>query len=843
MKRVLIMPGLCFLSVLILLTCRQISHKPIDLSKVSVYWELHTPSDASFVLKNEGKEILDATNWKLYFNMAPRPIQSIDSSKDVRMEHINGDYYRLVPNKNFKLEPGSSVQIAYYFSWVLLKETDAPRGLYFVSTDKKGREEGIYPVNNFKMMPLEPALDNNSDNASLYPPHSPQYQYAQNLKINVLPEVEWQAIIPQPVKMSKNNQLFRIDSTLTVISDPALEDVTGYLIHRFQQDYGLCLNYKKANETVGKALRLKLDTLKINNEVKESYRLEITSQGIKIIGSDAAGVFYGIQTLLSMIPVECLGKKNDEIMLKGAKIEDAPRFAYRGLHIDVCRHFQSKSEILKVLDLMATYKINKLHLYLTEDEGWRLEIKALPELTQVGSRRGHCPDENMMLNPAYGSGPNPDSVQAYGSGYYTQEDFMEILKYANERFIQVIPSINFPGHARAAIKAMEVRYKKLRKQGKWKEAREYRLMEPKDTSDYLSAQFYTDNVVDISLESVYHFYETVISELSDMYKKAGVPFTFIHTGGDEVPSGAWTGIPRCADIMQKMNISESKDLQAFFTGRMLPIVKKFNLEAGGWEEIALKQGINGHKEVNAEFVEQNVVPYVWNNLVGDEDLSYKLANAGYKVVLCGVTNFYLDMAYNSDPYEPGLYWGGYNDEYDPWVAAPSNLTGTSSKMVRLNIESTKNILGLQAQLWGETVIGSDMLEYYLLPKLISFSERAWAAEPAWEEMPESKRKELFMNEQWNSFINAVSQRELPRLSKLFGGFNYRVPPPGAVIEDGMLKVNCQYPGIKIYYTTDGSVPNENSMEYKAPTEIKKSVRLIAIDKNGKKSRIVSIINN
>jgi len=176
------------------------------------------------------------------------------------------------------------------------------------------------------------------------------------------------------------------------------------------------------------------------------------------------------------------------------------------LHMDVSRNFQTKETILRFLDLLAFYKVNHFLFYTTEDEGWRLEIDGLPELTQVGAQRQHTSGKDTpVLHPAYGSGPNANADGKYGSGYYTKADFIEILKYANERHIKVIPEVNLPGHARAAIKAMEARYERLMKEGKTAEANEYRLIDPNDKSEYLSAQGYRDNVVCVGQESTYHF--------------------------------------------------------------------------------------------------------------------------------------------------------------------------------------------------------------------------------------------------------------------------------------------------------------------------------------------------
>lgn len=186
-------------------------------------------------------------------------------------------------------------------------------------------------------------------------------------------------------------------------------------------------------------------------------------------------------------------------------IQDFPRFSYRGVHLDVSRNFHSQESVFKMIDILAFYKINTLHLHLTDDEGWRIEIESLPELTRVGGQRGHTTKDAPALHPSYGSGPHPYAPQTYGSGYYTREEYIEILRYAHKRHITVIPEINLPGHARAAIKAMEARYEYFMSKGDEKAANEFRLIDPEETSEYLSAQLFTDNVVNVARESVYHF--------------------------------------------------------------------------------------------------------------------------------------------------------------------------------------------------------------------------------------------------------------------------------------------------------------------------------------------------
>jgi hexosaminidase len=361
----------------------------------------------------------------------------------------------------------------------------------------------------------------------------------------------------------------------------------------------------------------------------------------------------------------------------------------------------------------------------------------------------------------------------------------------------------------------------------------------------------------VARESIYHFFETVVDEVIKLYDEADAPLEMIHTGGDEVPNGVWTRSPLCDSLLAKHpEIHEPKNLQAYFFRRINRILKERGLHCGGWEEVALLKNEKGNYSVNPEFANDQVVPYVWNNLFGAQDLAYRIANANYPVVLCPVSNFYFDLAYSNHPEEPGLYWGGFNDERDAWQFAPYNLFITTTHdgmerlidtkteyalMERLRPEVKKNILGLQAQLWHETIRGGSMMEYYLLPKLPAFAERCWTKDPEWETVRDTVLRQLLMDKEWAAFSEILYGYELPKLNYLQGGFNYRIPPAGAVVENGLLKANTASKALSIHYTTDGSEPDETSQVYTAPFPINGIVKMKVFDKAGKSSRVVEVM--
>ncbi|WP_373515063.1 family 20 glycosylhydrolase [Persicitalea sp.] len=847
-----------YLLVSILFGCNYPTEEKLTgKSELAVSWELisnftgeNDEFDARFFVKNNGKQELDDKHWTLFFNMAPRPILPNKTPQPARVEHINGDWYKLVPESGFALAPGDSIEIRYMGTEGVIKKTDAPLGLYIVYYDDEGQEKRIEQIGDATVMPFvrnEQLLRGKEDQKSL--PTAAQ-RYQDNLDVYPVLKEELLKIIPSPVRMEAGKGTFKLDGSQGISFGKGLETEANFLNKRLGEITRTKYGTRQSDErTSGMVLRI--GEVAVNGIKKEAYRLDISPERILIEGADAAGVFYGVQSLLALIPFEAYSQKS--ISLDAIKIEDAPRFHTRALQVDVSRNFQTKETILRTLDLMAFYKLNQFLLYTTEDEGWRLEIDGLPELTEVGGQRQHTSGmDATALHPAYGSGPVAYEVGKHGSGYYTRADFVEILKYAAARHIKVIPELNLPGHALAAIKAMEARYERLMKEGKEKEANEYRLIDPDDRSEYLSAQGYKNNTVSVAQESTYRFYDKVVDEMAKMYQEAGLKMDVIHAGGDEVPEKVWTASPM-ADKLMKDNpsIKDPKNLQAYFFEKLVGRMKKKGLTVHGWEEVALLKAEDGSYQPNAAFADGSVVPYIWNNLFDYKDLGYRLANAGYPVILCNVSNFYFDISYNNDPEEPGLYWAGFVDTRDNWEFAPFNMFSTTEEtnfgrkldvardfrgMEKLRPGARKNIIGVEAQLWGETVKGREMLEYLMLPKIMGFAESAWAKARDWEEMPPGENRRKRVGEAWNIFANTLATKELPRMSRFNNGYNYRIPLPGAVVEDGTLKANVAFPGLRIWYTTDGSEPTLKSTEYTTPINVSGEVRLKAFDKAGRSSR-------
>ena len=665
---------------------------------------------AKFILENASKFELGNSEWTMYYSQVTRlPIQ--ETVPDiVTIEHINGDFFRMAPTEKFNLKPGETIEIPFESQDWLIKKSDAPSGIYFVYTDPDGNEVSTIPVDNLNILPFSKPDQINRHLGDETPIPTPDWQYEQNNKLDLLPVDKLKHIIPAPVSISSKEETVTLKDNLMIHHEADLKNEAVLLANHLSARMGKKPMVMESSVSGPNIVVLRTGPVKVRDVDQEAYTLEIDSEkGVVITGSDPAGVFYGTQSLVALLPVKSFSSPQSALELKAVKISDAPAFGYRGMHFDVGRNFQTKETVLKFLDAMAFYKLSTFHFHLTDDEGWRLEIEELPELTDVGAYRGHTLDESEYLAPAYGSGPFPDPSVSHGSGFYTRDDFKEILKYANERHIEVIPEVNMPGHARAAIIAMEFRYRRLMKEGKKEEAEKYRLIDPDDQSEYSSAQLYDDNIICVCKEPAYTFYETVIDNIIEIYKEAGLSLKTMHTGGDEVPFGAWEKSPLCNALLEENpEITNYRNLQPYFFSRLVDILKKRNLTIAGWEEVAMTFLPDGGWEANTEFAGKNVIPYVWNSIWGNQDLGYRLANGGYPVVLCNVNNFYFDLAYNKDPDENGAYWGGFINTksafnfvpYDLYRSIEHNVMGHAfdpdrdfKDLERLNADNHKNILG------------------------------------------------------------------------------------------------------------------------------------------------------
>ena len=466
------------------------------------------------------------------------------------------------------------------------------------------------------------------------------------------------------------------------------------------------------------------------------YSLSIDSDGkVSITADDADGNFYARATLSK------LRRNSGAEPLKNVYVEDWPDCQYRGYMLDVSRNFTTVANLKKLIDILAGYKVNYLHLHLADDEGWRLAVDGIPELTSVGAF--HCLNPQLGLQPSYDGCADPRS-SALSNGFYSKKEFKDILRYAWERRIRVIPEFDTPGHSRAAIYSMEAYEKRTGDAS-------MRLRDSADSSRYCGAQGYTDNVMSVELESTCNFIGYIFDYLIELYTEADVPLEAIHIGGDEVPSGAWNGRP----------------LHSVFLGRVADMAKERGVKIAGWQEIA----ICADESVAAKLKDVMFVNYVWNTLGDNADLPFRIAAQGYPTVMSNVEFTYADQAYSPNKQETAHCWARFIDD-------------TTSLGLPLRKEA--NIAGVQAQLFTETIRSFDDVCYDSFPKILGVFERGWNAEST-------------LN--GRQFYSIIAGNEMPWWD--FCGIAYHIPQPGMIVRDGKILTNSAIPDARIEVSADG----------------------------------------
>lgn len=401
----------------------------------------------------------------------------------------------------------------------------------------------------------------------------------------------------------------------------------------------------------------------------EAYRLSIQPDGVWVQSASAAGELYALVSLLQLV-------QQAGTQLQAQVIDDQPRFGYRGQMLDCSRHFHAIETIKELLEQMTWLKLNRFHWHLTDDEGWRLALNCYPELTDIGAWRG----PGLPLSSQFGSGSG-----RYG-GFYSQEEVRDVLAFAADRQIMVIPEIDIPGHARALIKSLP-----------------HLLQEPDDRSEYLSIQQYRDNVLNPGLDTTYRVLENILAEVAELF-----PAPYIHLGADEVPEGVWLASPACQAKAASLGLSSVRDLQGVLLRHLQDFLRAKGKRLVGWEE-----AIEGDK------LAKDASLCSWRGV----EAGIKAANAGYPVIMCPAQFTYFDLAWNNDIHEYGVLWAG-----------PLNLK-TSYEYEPLNQDLTPEgqrcILGVQSQLWSESVERPEQVHYLLFPRLLATAETGWSQHKDW----------------------------------------------------------------------------------------------------------------
>ena len=497
------------------------------------------------------------------------------------------------------------------------------------------------------------------------------------LFITMLTKAQEVNIIPQPAAMTVGKGSFTITpKTKIVFAGSGLENAADFLNAYLKQFYGFTLQ----TSTDGKYdHNIVLNYDKMEYPIPGAYNLDVTKKLVIIGGDNATGVFYGVQSLIQLLPVQ----KSSQLKIKEVSIQDKPRFAYRGLHLDVGRHFFPVAFIKQYIDYIALHKMNTFHWHLTEDQGWRIEIKKYPKLTEVGGFR------NGTIIDRY-PGKGNDGIR-YG-GYYTQEEIKEVVAYAAARHITVVPEIELPGHSSAAIAA----YPELScfPNENTKVAPKTSWSGPTTGKQVQQAWGVFEDVFCPS-EFTFNFLQDVLDEVMALF-----PSTYIHIGGDECPKEAWKRSAFCQELIREKGLKDEHGLQSYFIQRIEKYLNSKGRQIIGWDEI-----LEGGLAPNATVMS-------WRGEAG----GIEAAKQNHNVIMTPGGWCYFDHSQNKP--EDSVTIGGYTpvDKVYSYEPVPKELTGDKAKYV----------LGAQANVWTEYMKNTNKIEYMIFPRLSALSEVLWS---------------------------------------------------------------------------------------------------------------------
>ena len=595
-------------------------------------------------------------------------------------------------------------------------------------------------------------------------------------------------IIPVPVSLEKKTGYFKLDKTVVLISNETENAATADMLNAFiAQKGGFALRTAK---TAGTGHAIILTSAGADKLPAEGYELQVSGSAITVTGN-GAGLFYGVQSLMQMMPE----KKGQEIAVPASVIKDYPRFKYRGMHLDVGRHFFPVSFVKKYIDLMAQYKLNNFHWHLTEDQGWRIEIKKYPKLTSVGSVRS---------GTIVGHHPGVTTDNTPYKGFYTQEEVKQVVAYASKKFINVIPEIELPGHSSAAIAAypqlscFPERDTYVDPKAPWSGSRKGKQVQ--QTWGVFDDVF-------APTEYTFGFLEDVLDEVIALF-----PSKYIHIGGDESPKEYWKESPFCQQLIKEKGLKDEHELQSYFIQRIEKYINGKGRSIIGWDEI-----LEGGLAPNATVMS-------WRGIEG----GIAAAKLNHDVIMTpGSNGLYIDQAQSKSPDEP-VNIGGL----DPY----SKIYSYDPVPEVLPADQKKYIMGVQANLWTEYIENTAKVEYMILPRIFALSEIAWSP---------LDRKD---------FKNFSEQRVPAHLAKLDRtDTNYWVPTPIGQGEDELtgetISIDLKAPvtGAKIYYTLDGTRPSVVSNQLVSPLKVtvpagkKLTLKTVVITPKGKQSVVAETV--
>lgn len=590
------------------------------------------------------------------------------------------------------------------------------------------------------------------------------FAFAQSGEIN---------IIPKPVSVERKSGVFILDNNTRIVVEHRQDrHLAELLVSRIKSDFGVDL---KISPRAGGKPAIFISRPDDYFLLNDGYLIVNDGKLINIEANSSAGRFYGVQSLLQMIR-----KDGYRTTVPNANVNDSARFRYRGMHLDVSRHFQPVEFLKKFIDQMAQFKFNTFHWHLTDDQGWRIEIKKYPKLTTVGQYRSESHEGN--YSPIFKGDGRPVE------GFYTQDQIKEVIAYAKARYITVIPEIELPGHASAALAA----YPEL---GKGCAAPDYKF-EVKKTWGIFKEVF-------CPTEETFKFLEDVLDETIKLFPDS----PYIHIGGDEVLKDFWKESAFVQELKKRENLKDEHEVQSYFVRRIEKFINSRGKKIIGWDEI-LEGGIAPNATIMS-----------WRGMKG----GIEAAKAKHDVIMTPTDHAYLDYG-QGDPSTELLNIGGYLPLEKVYAFEPVP--------PELSAEDAKYILGGQGNIWTEYIETGDKVEYMAFPRMLAMAEAVWS------------QKE---NRNYKDFYERMLAT-LPRLDKQ--GVNFRIPEPIDVggfllneTEAYAFEVRPPFPGAKVYYTKDGSTPTEKSPE--APQKISVfpvgdevvTIKTIVVLPSGRKSTV------
>ncbi len=599
------------------------------------------------------------------------------------------------------------------------------------------------------------------------------------------------SLIPEPVSLQRGQGSFALTSTTSIsvaAGQAEAAKIAAYLAAKLQPATGFGL--KVANAPGAQGIQLALNSKPDTQLGQEGYHLEATAGKISITANQPAGLFYGVQTLLQLLPKEIESKtpvQGVKWEIPAVTITDYPRFAWRGIMLDVSRHFFPKEYVKSYIDQIARYKYNRFHWHLSDDQGWRVEIKSFPKLTSVGAWR-------VPRVGTFGSNEPPKpGEKATDGGFYTQEDIKEVVQYAKDRYIEIMPEIDVPGHSMAAIAA----YPEL---SCTKDPNTKVNPGTKFSTWHSNGTFtmHIDNTLNPSDEKVYGFLDKVFTEVASLF-----PFEYIHMGGDECYKGYWEKDPGCQDLMKKLNLKNTVALQSYFSKRVSDIIKSKGKKAMGWDEI-LEGGLPPGAAVMS-----------WRGMKGGIEAAHQKA----PVVMTPSPHCYLDLSQGDPAIEPPVYSTVRLKSSYNWDPIPKGVDSTL-------------ILGGQGNLWTEQIPTAPQVEYMTYPRAFALSEVYWS--------PKGQKD-------WDSFITRI-ETHFERFDQARLNYARSMYDPMITVkknEAGLLVLNLatEVPGLDVHYTVDNTIPNQYYPKYTEPVVIPEGadmVRIITYRGGKPMGRLISI---